>query len=317
MPRAALVVPGRLERSSGGNRYDRVVLEALRERGWTVDVRDPGDDVGEVALVILDSLAFPAGPVSTDAPVVALAHQVPGEVLGGGASPAEVSALRSAAVVVTVAGWLAERLRKLTPVPTEVIPPGRDGAWASDGPDRDADTILCVGNAVPGKGLPEAVEAFLAAALDDATLVMVGDLGWDSNEADRLRREARGAPDRVRVEGAVPAEELAERYRRARFLVSASRYEGWPIAVAEAMASGLPVVGFDVPGMRELVRPGVDGVLVAAGDTGSLGAAIAEVWSDPEAGRRMGASGRRRALAWPTWEETGRRFAALVDRVTE
>jgi glycosyltransferase involved in cell wall biosynthesis len=315
MPRAAILVPGRLARTSGGNRYDRAVADALERDGWEVAILEPEDGPGPADLVILDSLAFPAGPPRTDAPVVALAHQIPGEVRTGRATLRERSALRCAVLVVTVADWLADRLRGLAPVPVEVVPPGRDSAWAAEGPDEDADTVLCVGNAVPGKGLPEAVEAFAAAAVEGATLVVAGDLGWDAAEAGRVQAAAEAAGPRVVVEGALSPEDLAGRYRRARLLLSASRYEGWPIAVAEAMASALPVVGYDIPGMQGLVRPGVDGLLVAAGDPAALGDATAELWKETGRARRMGAAARERALAWPTWDETGRRFAALAARV--
>jgi glycosyltransferase involved in cell wall biosynthesis len=230
------------------------------------------------------------------------------------ASEAARAALSSAAAVVTVSEWLAATIRALTDAPVQVIPPGRDGAWAPDGPEENAD-VLCVGNAVPGKGLPDAIGAFLAADVPDGRLVVAGDLTWDREEADRVRAAADTAPDRVEVAGRLPREELAARYRRSRLLLTASMYEGWPIAVAEAMASGLPVAGFDVPGLRELVRPEVDGLLEPAGDVAALAGAVSRLWSDRELARRLGASASKRALAWPTWEETGRRFVEVAEWV--
>ena len=314
VPRAVLVVPGALRRLSGGNRYDREVVGALRRAGWAVDLVAPGEASGSPDLVIQDSLAFRHGAHGSKAPVLALAHQVPGEVEGGSASHAERAALSSAAAVVAVSEWLAATIRALTDAPVQVIPPGRDGAWASNGPEEDADLVLCVGNAVPGKGLPEAIEAFLAAGVPDGRLVVAGDLTWDEGEAERVWAAADAAPDRVEVAGRLSAEQLAVRYRRSRLLLTASMYEGWPIAVAEAMASGLPVAGFDVPGVRELVRP-VDGLLAPAGDLAALAGAVSRLWSERDLARRLGASARKRALAWPTWEETGRRFVAVAESV--
>jgi glycosyltransferase involved in cell wall biosynthesis len=313
--RAVLVVPGGLRRLSGGNLYDRRILDALQRAGWSAEVVEPGSSWGPAALVILDSLAFRQEARESEAPVLALAHQLPGEVGVGTASDAERATLSSAAAVVTVSEWLAATIRPLTDVPVHVIPPGRDGAWAPDGPEEDADLVLCVGNAVPGKGLPEAIDAFLAAGLPDGRLVVAGDLTWDEGEAERMRAAAEAAPDRVEVAGRLASEELAARYRRSRLLLTGSRYEGWPIAVAEAMASGVPVTGFDVPGVRELVRPEVDGLLAPAGDLAALAGAVSRLWSDRELARRLGDSARKRALAWPTWEETGRRFVELAERV--
>jgi glycosyltransferase involved in cell wall biosynthesis len=314
VPRAVLVVPGALRRLSGGNRYDREVIDSLGRSGWRVDVVEPGAASGPADLVILDSLAFRQGRPATEAPVLVLAHQVPGQVGGGSPSDPERAALASAAAVVTVSEWLAAGIRALTAAPVRVIPPGRDGAWAPDGPDEDADVVLCVGNAVPGKGLPEAIEAFLAADIADGRLVLAGDMTWDRQEADRIQAAAERDPDRVEVAGRLSPEELSARYRRSRLLLTASVYEGWPIAVAEAMASALPVAGFDAPGVRELVRPDVDGLLVSPGDVAALAEAVSRLWSRDLA-RRLGSSARERALAWPTWEETGRRFVEVAEGV--
>jgi glycosyltransferase involved in cell wall biosynthesis len=97
--------------------------------------------------------------------------------------------------------------------------------------------------------------------------------------------------------------------------VTASRYEGWPIAVAEAMASGVPVVGFDIPGLRELVRPGTDGLLVAPGDVAALGRAVAALLSNRTLAAGLGASARERAMGWLTWQECGERFADTMEGV--
>jgi glycosyltransferase involved in cell wall biosynthesis len=315
VPRAVLVVPGALRRLSGGNRYDREVIDSLKRSGWRVDVMEPDAASGPTDLVILDSLAFRHGRVETEAPVLALAHQVPGEVGGGSASDLERAALASAAAVVTVSEWLAAGIRALTAAPIRVIPPGRDGAWAPDGPDEDADVVLCVGNAVPGKGLPEAIEAFLAADITDGRLVLAGDMTWDTEEAERVRTAAERAPDRVEVAGRLSSQDLSARYRRSRLLLTASVYEGWPIAVAEAMASALPIAAFDVPGIRELTRPDVDGLLVPRGNVAGLAQAVSRLWSDRDLARRLGASVRERALAWPTWAETGRRFVEMAGTV--
>jgi glycosyltransferase involved in cell wall biosynthesis len=99
--------------------------------------------------------------------------------------------------------------------------------------------------------------------------------------------------------------------------VTASRYEGWPIAVAEAMASGVPVVGFDVAGVRELARHGEDGVLVPAGDLDGLARALRRVWTDDSLRERMGRAARTRARGWPTWRDAARRFVEALETVVD
>src|SRR5436309_4864676 len=99
--------------------------------------------------------------------------------------------------------------------------------------------------------------------------------------------------------------------------VTGTRYEGRPIAVIEAMASGVPVVGFDVPGLRELVRPGRDGLLAGDGDVDDLASSLRDLVGDRILAAAMGRAARRRALEWPTWEKTGGRFAHLVAGLLE
>jgi glycosyltransferase involved in cell wall biosynthesis len=69
------------------------------------------------------------------------------------------------------------------------------------------------------------------------------------------------------------------------------------------------VVGFDVPGLRELVRPGRDGLLARDGDAEDLARSLADLFAEPELAAAMGRAARKRAVEWPTWEETGVRFA--------
>jgi glycosyltransferase involved in cell wall biosynthesis len=69
--------------------------------------------------------------------------------------------------------------------------------------------------------------------------------------------------------------------------------EGLPKSLLEAAASARPIVATDVPGCREIVRPGVNGWLVPPRDAGALAAALRAALKDPDLRARYGAAGRR------------------------
>ena len=80
-------------------------------------------------------------------------------------------------------------------------------------------------------------------------------------------------------------------------VVLPSYREGLPKGLIEAAACALPLVTTDVPGCREVVRDGVDGLLVPARDGAALAQAIARLHDDPALATRLGIAAREKALA--------------------
>ena len=315
MKRVTFVVPGRLRSSSGGNVYDRIMVEALRAEGWTVTVSEAAPERTEHT-VVLDSLAMPAGPPPGTDRLVALLHQLPSDANDRPSwREPEARVLRTASLVVTVSRHLAERVVRETEARVLVVSPGWDRACADH--RSDDGSVLCVGHAGPFKGVANAIAAFQQAGLDGATFRLAGDHGRDPHEAERIEGFAVAlGPDLV-LDGVLDAAALAGRYASARVFVSASRYEGWPIAVAEAMASGVPVVAFDVAGVRELVRHEEDGLLVPVGDIDGLARALRRLWTDASLRDRMGRSARVSARSWPNWRDASERFVEAIRSVAD
>jgi glycosyltransferase involved in cell wall biosynthesis len=280
-------------------------------------VGEPNDDYSSYDCLVVDSLAFRFGRPQTSIPYVALMHQLPSAVLGyPEPTVQERDVLRFADLVVTVSEWLREQVARYSSGRIVVVPPGRDRAWAREGPDDGADTVLSVADARPGKGVPEAVEAFALASPHHTRLVLAGDLEVDTEESERVRKALDRCDAQVEVAGVTTPSELAGRYARARVFLTGTLYEGRPIAVGEAMASGVPVVGFDVPGLREMVRPGRDGLLAPAGDVEDMAGCLHDLLEQRDLAAALGRSARHRALQWPTWAETAERFAdALQETV--
>jgi glycosyltransferase involved in cell wall biosynthesis len=93
-----------------------------------------------------------------------------------------------------------------------------------------------------------------------------------------------------------------------------SRWEGLPMAILEAMAAGLPIVGSAVGGVPTAVREGVNGFLVEPEDAASLAGALERLLNDPNLRRRMGEAGRKRYEASFTARQMTRRYEKLYLR---
>jgi len=158
--------------------------------------------------------------------------------------------------------------------------------------DPEALVLGTVARFDPVKGLDSLLRAFALAAAQDpaARLVIVG----DGPEAPRLRglAAALGIEPRVRMAGLIAD---ASRVLPALDLyVSASRKEGLPLAILEAMACELPVAATRVPGHVDVVEEGVTGLLAAPGDDRDLARAMRDLMTEPARRSVMGQAGRRR-----------------------
>ncbi len=99
--------------------------------------------------------------------------------------------------------------------------------------------------------------------------------------------------------------------------VQASDSEGSPYSLLEAMATGTPVIATAVGGMPELVRDGVDGLLIEPGDARALASAIEETLGSPEAAARRAASARARVCAERSLRAREERMAEHYRRLLE
>jgi glycosyltransferase involved in cell wall biosynthesis len=174
--------------------------------------------------------------------------------------------------------------------------------------------VLCVGNWVARKGLHSLLDAFARLPAEAATLHLVGDDRADARYAARLRARLR-QPDlagRVIVHGPLPRENVAALYDAADVFVLPSLKEPYGTVYGEAMAAGLPVVGWRAGNLPYLMEDGREGLLCDPGDVEGLARALARLVDDEPLRRQLGAAARRRALALPTWEEAATLFFAAI-----
>ncbi len=156
------------------------------------------------------------------------------------------------------------------------------------------------------KGLRVAIEALALAPAWELVVAGAGDRARYSELADSL-----DVGERVHWLGVV--REIQAVYGLADAFVLPSSYETFSLVAFEAAASGLPVLATPVSGVRELIRDGENGFLVAA-EPRNIAERLNELAVDPAMRERMGAAARNSALAF-TWEETVSRHRQLYGRI--
>ena len=173
--------------------------------------------------------------------------------------------------------------------------------------------------------------ARISAQKDHATLIravaLLGERGLSpvlqfAGTGKRRRQEeleklahALGIGAQVRFLGLV--RDVPERLMDQRICVLSTHYEGMPLALIEGMAAGCAVVGSDVPGVREVIRDGEDGLLVPESDAAAMADALEKLLRDTEFAARLGAEARRAAVEKYGRGLMSRRYEALFKDLAE
>ncbi|QDU67148.1 glycosyltransferase family 4 protein [Engelhardtia mirabilis] len=165
--------------------------------------------------------------------------------------------------------------------------------------------LLAVGRVSIQKGSHLLLEAFAKFERKDAELHFVGPI---EPEIEPFRE--RLADDRVHFHGAVPQSELPQAYRLASAFCLPSIQEGMAMVTIQAMASGLPCLVTPNTGAAGLVRDGVEGFMVPAGDAESLRDGIERLAADEARAAQMGAAAALRVRDGFSWSDYGLRAAA-------
>jgi glycosyltransferase involved in cell wall biosynthesis len=188
-------------------------------------------------------------------------------------------------------------------VPAERLLSLRQGLGIPDG----APVVGTIGRMVAEKGYREffQVARDIRRTMPEARFVAVGDPDPDKGDAI-TRRELAAAADDVIFTGR--RDDVVDLLALFDVFVLASWREGLPRSAIEAAAMGTPLVLTDIRGCREVVREGVEGLLVRARHPSALAEAVRGLLRDPDSRARMGANARRRAVI--DFDE--RRVAATV-----
>jgi glycosyltransferase involved in cell wall biosynthesis len=158
-----------------------------------------------------------------------------------------------------------------------------------------APVIVAVGRLDAEKDPLTLVRASARIARPDVRLVLVGDGSLKAAVQEEAART--GLDGRLVLAGFRPLAEIPSFLHLATCFVMASRYEGFPIALAEALAAGVPVVVSDIPQLDELLA-GMGAARFPAGDVTALAARLEEVLEDPAAARAAAAAGQARVASF-------------------
>ncbi len=230
----------------------------------------------------------------------------PGQPFAGSGAP-DVARYRRDDAVIALTEWEASWYREHGVQRVHVTGVGPNLLELPEVPRDDA-TILFVGRKERYKGY----HALRAAAplvwreRPDARFVAIGQPAWNA----RLSRPPQDA--RWIERGVVSEGEKAEAFARAAIFAMPSDHETFGHTYLEAWLAGLPVIAGDIPPLREVVRDGIDGVH-ARNEPHAIADAVLGLLADPVRARRMGESGRERAMHDFTWRAvTVRTIAAYT-----
>lgn len=341
------VLSGDPDTPTGGYLYDRRIIEGLRASGR--DVRrhllpgsfpDPdaaalaaADDLlagmADGATVVVDGLCYGAMPEAARRHggrlrIIALVHHPLAEETGLSAErrqalfAGEREALgHSRRVIVTspftvgalaAYGIGADKVGVVTPG-TEPVPL----AGGSGGPGLH---LICAASLTYRKGHDVLIAALAHLKDRDWRLTIAGSGALDpATAADvRARIAAAGLAERVRLAGVLSGAELEAFYASGDVFVLASRYEGFGMALAEALARGLPIVSTTAGAIPHTV-PGDAGLLVGADDVAALVKALGRVMDDASLRAALTAGARQARADLPDWPAQAAAFAVEIDRV--
>jgi len=336
----AFITVGNPQRRTGGYLYHARLFEGLRAQGVQTDeivasgaALDEqtaaaerfgvGFDLQRYHVIVIDALARGVCAKwvkqwQTIRPVVVLVHQLPSAAEADDEQIAAEQALEAPLlradrlIAVSTHGRDMLTARGVSPDRIAVVSPGYDRLPAA-GLDKvpqvaGAVQALCVAQWLPRKGITTLVEAWNRSAWPQATLELIGET--DADPAYTAAVEAiikRAPPGAVVVRGVVSDAELQQAYASADFFVLPSRFEGYGMVYAEAMAYGLPIIACDTGPVPELVGPAA-GLFVPPDHVAALTAALDRLVRDAALRRQLATGARQRVAALPRWEDTVTRF---------
>lgn len=347
MTQLTFLLPGPLDRLTGGTLYDRRMIEGLTGQGWEISVHSlslafPTPDAAAViavdqiladlpdgSAVLIDGLAFGALPDvaarhGERLRLIALVHHPLALETGLAAADAlrlrrsEREALRHATGIIVTSPVTAACLQEDYQVAAEklrIILPGTDPVPRASGSGGNVPQLLTVANATPRKGLMDLVAALAEHRDQPWRWILIGSLSLDADHARMLQEHIAdaGLSDRCHLAGPIPATDLARHYQKADLFILPSHHEGYGMALAEALAHGLAILSTTAGAIPATIPKGA-GLLVPPGDRPALAAALGRLLHDADLRRAFADKAHQAGQALPDWTRSAGQFARALQR---
>lgn len=199
-----------------------------------------------------------------------------------------------------------------------VVNPGIDPVHVELGARRDLDSfeIVFVGDCVKRKGLEYLIEALSFLRKENVRLHLVGRLEKDlayTSYVINLTKELR-LQDRVTFHGRLDEKSKKRLLLDSHAFALPSLWEGYGMAIVEAMQMGLPVIATRVGATPELIQDGVNGILVPPKDSRSLAQALKFLLNNPEIREKFRRQSLRLARRFNSWQEVGQSFVKIFEQ---
>ncbi|MGA7327597.1 MAG: glycosyltransferase family 4 protein [Rhodomicrobium sp.] len=345
--RLIFAIPCDLASLTGGYRYDRELMARLSEyRIGVIHCQMPGsfphpttDDLRAAVhavnaaispgdIVLMDGLAYGVFPEAAiramKAPIIALCHHPLGLETGlqqersRALLNSERKALGLAARVVATSAFTARTLEQEFDVPAvriSVALPGTEAASRAQG-SGGPPVLLAIGSITPRKAFNILIEALESISDIDWQLRIVGGAHHSPETAAALQEliESSGLSSRVKCLGELYGAALDDNFHRSDVFVSSSLYEGYGMALSEAMARGLPIVTSTGGAAAETV-PDNAALKVPPGDVAALGEALRRIILDKALRDGLSEASWRAGQNLPSWGDTAGAVARVVKEV--
>ncbi len=210
---------------------------------------------------------------------------------------------------ITISESTKHDLNKLGFKKVSIVYSGLDIKPLDNIPEKsERPTIIFLGRMKNAKKPQDVVEAFrlIKKEVKDAQLWMVGD-GY-------LRKKLEGKDKDVKFFGFVSSEVKVELLKKAWVIAVPGVREGWGLVVTQANALATPAVGYDIPGLRDSIKHGYNGLLVEGGDIQAFADTITKVLTDDELRNKLS----RNAIEWAkrfSWDRSAEEFESVIESV--